>query len=157
MPRPQQTDLDTIELLEARLKRLQVRETEYRQYLTAAACQIDALSGQTGTGLWGLAIRGDDKSKAEADRLKNQADLVSADIRAMLELNFVEDSGDFKVGQWVVHPGSGTYRVEDLSVSHGGVWVSGSGPNGSLGCYLPSVRHATSEEAEAATAFMSQR
>jgi hypothetical protein len=148
-------ELEQLHLLRTKIKRLEAREKEYRTYLTAAACQIDALSGVTGTGLWGLAIHGDEKSKAEAGRLKNQADLVSSDIRAMLEREFVEDYGDIKVGQWVVSPGHGTYRVEELSVSRGGVWVSGEGPNGSLGCYLPSVRPATDEEiATAETAFM---
>ena len=152
LPAPPSDDLS---LLKAQVKRLEAREKEYRTYLTASACQIDALTGVTGTGLWGLAIRGDDRSKSEADRLKNQADLVSADIRAMLELTFVEDSGGIRVGQWVVSPGHGTYRVEEISVSKGGVWVSGAGPNGSLGCYIQSVRPATDEEvATAETAFM---
>jgi len=59
----------------------------------------------------------------------------------------VKEYGGIKIGQRVVYPpGPGTYRVEEISVSKGGVWISAAGPSGSLGCYIQSVRPLTDED-----------
>jgi hypothetical protein len=57
-------------------------------------------------------------------------------------------------GSWVTHGGS-TYKVVSLRPTPAGMWVDAEGPQGSLGCYLPSVRLATKNEEDKAVREMS--